>query len=72
MSPDPSKGNGISAQMLKGTAHGIAPSLMKVFNISLLKVTPTSAGKPRSVVPIPKSENCSEAVYTDYRPISLL
>ena len=38
MSLDPSKANGpdgISAQMLKGTAHSIAPSLTKLFNISI-------------------------------------
>ena len=38
MSLDTSKANGpdgISAQMLKGTAHSIAPSLTKLFNISI-------------------------------------
>ena len=49
MSLDLSKANGpdeISAQMLKGTAHSIAPSLTKLFNISIIaKVASLSAGK---------------------------
>ena len=73
MSLDPSKANGpdgISAQMLKGTAHSIAPSLTKLFNISISQGRFPECWKTSSVVPIPKSTNRSEA--TDYRPISLL
>ena len=73
MSLDPSKANGpdgTSAQMLKGTAHSIAPSLTKLFNISISQGRFPECWKTSSVVPIPKSTNRSEA--TDYRPISLL
>ena len=73
MSLDPSKANGpdgFSAQMLKGTAHSIAPSLTKLFNISISQGRFPECWKTSSVVPIPKSANRSEA--TDYRPISLL
>ena len=73
MSLDPSKANrpdGISAQMLKRTAHSIAPSLTKLFNISISQGRFPECWKTYSVVPIPKSANRSEA--TDYRPISLL
>ena len=73
MSLDPSKANGpdgISAQMLKGTAHSIAPSLTKLFNISISQGCFPECWKTSFVVPIPKSANRSEA--TDYRPISLL
>ena len=73
MSLDPSKANGpdgISAQMLKGTAHSIAPSLTKLFNISISQGRFPECWKTSSVVPIPKSANRSEA--TDYRTISLL
>ena len=73
MSLDPSKANGpdgISAQMLKGTAYSIASSLTKLFNISIRQGRFPECWKTSSVVPIPKSANPSEA--TDYRPISLL
>ena len=73
MSLDPSKANGpdvISAQMLKGTAHSIASSLTKLFNISIRQGRFPECWKTSSVVPIPKSANPSEA--TNYRPISLL
>ena len=69
---DPSKANGPdgnSAQMLKGTAHNIAPSLTKLFNISISQGHFPECWKTSSV-PIPKSANRSEA--TDYRPISLV
>ena len=58
MSLDPSKANGpdgISAQMLKGTAHSIAPSLTKLFNISISQGRFPECWKTSSVVPIPKS-----------------
>ena len=73
ISLDPSKANGpdgISAQMLKGTAHSIASSLTKLFNISIRQGRFPECWKTSSVVPIPKSANPSEA--TNYRPISLL
>ena len=73
MSLDPSKANGpdgISAQMLKGTAHRIVSSLTKLFNISISQGCFPECWKTSSVVPISKSANRSEA--TDYRPISLL
>ena len=69
---DSSKANGPdgnSAQMLKGTAHNIAPSLTKLFNISISQGHFPECWKTSSV-PIPKSANRSEA--TDYRPISLV
>ena len=56
--------------MLKGTGHGIAPSLTKLFNISISQGRFPECWKTSSVVPIPKSANRGEA--TDYRPISLL
>ena len=70
---DSSKANGpdgISAQMLKGTALSIAPSLAKLFNISISQGHFPACWKTSSVVPIPKSASYSEA--TNYRPISLL
>ena len=70
---DLSKANGpdgISAQMLKGTAHSIAPSLTKLFNISIRQGNFPECWKTSSVVPIPKSACLSKA--TNYRPISLL
>ena len=70
MSLDPSKADGISAQMLKGTAHSIASSLTKLFNISIRQGRFPECWKTYSVLPIPKSANPSEA--TNYRPISLL
>ena len=73
MSLDPSKANGpdgISAQMLKGTAHSIVSSLTKLFNISISQGCFPECWKTSSVVPIPKFANRSEAA--DYRPISLL
>ena len=70
---DSSKANGpdgISAQMLKATAHSIAPSLTKLFNISISQGRFPECWKTSTVVPIPKSANHKEA--TNYRPISLL
>ena len=67
---DLSKANGpdgISAQMLKGTAHSIAPSLT---NISIRQGHFPECWKTSSVVSIPKSACLSKA--TNYRPISLL
>ena len=70
---DPSKANGpdgISAQMLKGTAHRIVSSLTKLFNISISQGCFPECWKT-SVVPIPKFANCSEAAdYIDPFPYS--
>ena len=60
----------ISARMLKNTAHSIAPSLTKLFNISIRLGRLQGSWKTSSVVPIPKSSNHKEA--SNYRPISLL
>ena len=73
LSLDSSKANGpdgISVQMLKGTAHSIAPSITKLFNISIRQGRFSKCWKISSIVPIPKSNNHSEC--TNYRPISLL
>ena len=70
---DSSKANGpdgVSDQMLKATAHSIAPSLTKLFNISISQGRFPECWKTSTVVPIPKSANHKEA--TNYRPISLL
>ena len=70
---DVSKANGpdgISAKMLKGTAHSITPSLTKLFNISISTGIFPEAWKVSSVVPIPKAND--RASPTNYRPISLL
>ena len=70
---DLSKANGpdgISAQMLKGTAHSIALSLTKLFNIPICQGHFPECWKTSSVVSIPKSACISKA--TNYRPISLL
>ena len=70
---DTSKANGpdnISAKMLKSTAVSIAPVFTKFFNLSITTGKLPSAWKTSSVVPIPKTENKSDA--KNYRPISLL
>ena len=70
---DINKANGpdrVSARMLKSTAHSIAPSLTKLFNISISLGHFPQCWKMSSVVPIPKSSNHKEA--SNYRPISLL
>ena len=62
--------DGISARMLKHTACSIAPSLTKLFNLSLQSATIPSTWKKSLVVPIPKNSETKEP--TNYRPISLL
>ena len=72
---DLSKANGpdgISAQMLKGMAHSIAPSLINLFNISIRLGHFPERWKTSSVVPIPKSACFSKATNYRVRPISLL
>ena len=69
---DTSKANGpdnISAKMLKSSAVSIAPVLTKLLNLSITTGKLPSAWKT-CVVPIPKTENKSDA--KNYRPISLL
>ena len=59
--------DGISAQMLKATAHSNAPSLTKLSNLSISQGHFPESWKTST---IPKSANHKEA--TNYRPISLL
>ena len=70
---DSSKANGpdgVSAQMLKATAYSIAPSLTKLFNISISQGRFPDCWKTSTVVPIPKNANHKQVA--NYRPISLL
>ena len=62
--------DGISIKMLKYTATSIAPSIAKLFNISIKLGHFPTCWKTSSVVPIPKSSQHNEAA--NYRPISLL
>ena len=63
--------DGISVKMLKATAASIAPSIAKLFNISIDLATFPQSWKISSVVPIPKSKKqLREAA--NFRPISLL
>ena len=71
---DVSKANsidGVSARMFKATASSIAPSLTKLFNLSISAGQFPASWKSARVVPIPKSSSraCNPS---DYRPISLL
>ena len=63
--------DGVSARMLKATASSIAPSLTKLFNISISNGQFPTPWKVAHVVPIPKSPSnkCSPS---GYRPIFLL
>ena len=70
---DPGKASGpdgLSGRMLKGIANTIAPSLSKLFNISLKLGRFPNIWKTSAIVPIPKNSNRKEA--SNYRPISLL
>ena len=60
----------ISARMLKATASSIAPSLARLFNLSLTSGCFPDSWKLARVVPIPKSTNSSSP--SNYRPISIL
>ena len=62
--------DGVSTYMLKATAESIAPSLAKVFSLSLLSGKFPSLWKSARVVPIHKSGSKSDA--SNYRPKSLL
>jgi len=70
---DVSKSNGpdgISARMLKATAHSIAPAITKLFNMSIKNGRLPNEWKTSLVVPIPKKGDPSDPA--NYRPISLL
>ena len=71
---DSSKSTGaddISARMLKANAYSIAPSLTKLFNLSLTTGTVPNEWKVARIVPIPKTD-CPSASTSGYRPISVL
>ena len=62
---DVSKANGpdgISARMLKFTAHAIAPSLTRLFNISIRFGRFPTCWKASLVVPVPKSSKPSRSI----------
>ena len=62
--------DGISAWMLKETALSIAPSVTKLFNLSIQSGCFPVLWKMSNVVPVPKSNDHSNP--SNYRPISLL
>ena len=62
--------DGVTAKMLRSTKSSIAPSLMKLFNLSLKSGVIPSQWKKSLIVPIPKHSNGSNP--TNYHPISLL
>lgn len=62
--------DGISARMLKAVAPCIAPSITKLFNMSIESACFPTMWKTANVVPVPKSNN--HANPSNYRPISLL
>ena len=69
---DVSKSSGpdrISGQMLKGTAHSIALSITKLFNMSITLGCFPQTWKLSNAVPITKSADNTSP--TNYRPISL-
>ena len=69
---DVSKSTGIddvSARMLKHTALSIAPSLTKLFNLSIIAGCPDN-WKIARIVPIPKADDMSSP--TNFRTISIL
>ena len=73
LSLDTSKANGkdgISARMLKATAAAIAPSVTKLFNLSIQLCRIPHAWKDAIVMPIPKTQGAKTP--TEFRPISLL
>ena len=70
---DPSKSTGpdnVNPRLLKETALSIAPSLSKLFNISLNRGEFPSNWKRANVIPIHKKNSRSKT--DNYRPISLL
>ena len=70
---DLSKASGsdkISARMLKSTASSIAPSIHKLFNLSIQLGRIPHQWKHSMIVPIPKSTRMADP--GNYRPISLI
>ena len=62
--------NGISGRMLKNTACSTAPTLTKIFNLSISTGIVPDESKLSHVVPIPKCNKYDEV--SEYRSISLL
>ncbi len=62
--------DGISARMLKTTAEFIAPSIIKLFNLSLQTGCVPRGWKRSTIVPIPKSSPATTP--NSCRPVSLL
>ena len=62
--------DGISAKMLRETAHSITPAVTKLFNISLTLGKLPADWKHALITPIPKSTEMTAV--SNYRPISLL
>ena len=62
--------DGISAHMLKATAHSIALAITQLFNISIRLGRIPDAWKAARVTPIPKGGDANDP--NNYRPISLL
>ena len=62
--------DGISAYLLKSVAPEAAPSLAKLFNISISSGQIPNEWKKAIVTPLPKSR--SAKLPLDYRPISVL
>jgi len=64
--------DGISARMLKAGASSIAPSVTKLFNLSIASACFPTMWKMANIVPVPKSNNHTSQLPSNYRPISLL
>ena len=62
--------DGISGQMIRGTAEAITPAITDIMNQSLKEMKVRNDWKISNVTPIPKDGDPSLA--TNYRPISLL
>ncbi len=62
--------DGISARMLKQTMHSAAPSVARLFNLSLSTGHVPLEWKCARVTPFPKVDGTTD--YTQFRPISLL
>jgi len=62
--------DGMSGQMLCGTAESISPSVTALFNLSLKQATFPDEWKVANMSPIPKPGDPSVAA--NYRPISVL
>ena len=62
--------DGISAHMLKATAHSITPGITQLFNISIKLGRIPDLWKDARVTPIPKGGDPTDL--KNYRPISLL